>query len=49
MPATTNAISNQLTEDIVENYNGRASLFKYKSNWCTRISRVLRSMNIKYV
>ncbi|KAI7871851.1 hypothetical protein BDF14DRAFT_916327 [Spinellus fusiger] len=48
MPLTINNITNELTDYIVENHDGRTSLFVYKSNWCTDIGHVLTSMDINY-
>lgn len=49
MPININTITNHLTDYIVQKYDGKASLFVYKTAWSTDISKVLTSMNINYV
>jgi hypothetical protein len=49
MSINNNTITNHLTDYIVQKYDGKTSLFVYKTAWSTDISKVLTSMNIKYV
>jgi hypothetical protein len=42
-------ICEQLTDCIVESYDNATSLFVYKTAWCSRISKILNDLNVKYV
>lgn len=49
MPINIAKICEQLTSFIVESYDNATSLIVYKTAWCSRISKVLNDLNIKYV
>ncbi|KAG1171479.1 hypothetical protein G6F71_006929 [Rhizopus microsporus] len=48
MPINIAKICEQLKSCIVESYDNATSLIVYKTAWCSRISKVLNDLNIKY-